>query len=44
MAFSLFEMKKLEDAKDWTKKAIMLATGDKSLRDLFEQIRTKMLE
>ena len=39
MALALFELRRLEEAKDWTKKAIMLATGDKSLRELFELIR-----
>jgi len=43
-AFSLFALKKLEDAKDWTKKAILLATGDKSLRVLFEQIKAAILD
>ena len=43
-AFSLFALKRFQDAKDWTKKAILLATGDKSLRVLFEQIKAAMLE
>jgi hypothetical protein len=43
-AFSLFALKKLQDAKDWARKAILLATGDKTLRVLFENIKAAMLD
>ena len=43
-AFSLFALRRLQDAKDWSKKAVLLAPGDKSLRVLFEQIKAAMLD
>ena len=43
-AFSLFALKRHQEAKDWTKKAVLLAPGDKSLRVLFEEIKAAMLD